>query len=124
MSNRGRGGRRPPTTSYRKEKEQEKVDLKGNGKIGRGRAKKVELHDECSNINMQRHSDLVVARGEDEAQASESSSSDSSALADTTSSDHNVGGSTSGGGAHMRECHMGRGKCVLLSPVVPKMDRC
>ncbi|KAK9088474.1 hypothetical protein Scep_027556 [Stephania cephalantha] len=98
--NRGRGGRRPPTASYRKEKEKEMVDVKGNGKIGGGRAKKLELHDEASKIDMQRHSDLVVARGEDEARASESSSSDSSGPEDTTSSDRNVGGSTSGGCAH------------------------
>ncbi|KAK9100505.1 hypothetical protein Scep_023935 [Stephania cephalantha] len=98
--NRGRGGRRPPTASYRKEKEQDKVDLKGKGKIGGRRAKKLELHDEGSNIDAQRHSDLVVAQGEDEAHASESSSSDSSAPANTTSSDRHVGGSTSGGGAH------------------------
>ncbi|KAK9158089.1 hypothetical protein Scep_004663 [Stephania cephalantha] len=98
--NRGRGGRRPPTASYWKEKKQDKVDLKGKGKIGGRRAKKLELHDEGSNIDAQRHSDLVVARGEDEMHASESSSSDSSAPADTTSSDRHVGGSTSGGGAH------------------------
>ncbi|KAK9158329.1 hypothetical protein Scep_004903 [Stephania cephalantha] len=111
--NRGRGGRRPPTTSYRKEKEQDKVDLKGKGKIGGRRAKKLELHDEGSNIDAQRHSDLVVARGEDEAHASESSSSDSSAPADTKSSDRHVGGSTSGGGAHNEgESHGQREMCA------------
>ncbi|KAK9169894.1 hypothetical protein Syun_002034 [Stephania yunnanensis] len=44
-ANRGRGGLRPPTASYRKEKKQEKVDLKGKGKIGGGSAKKLELRD-------------------------------------------------------------------------------
>ncbi|KAK9157467.1 hypothetical protein Scep_004041 [Stephania cephalantha] len=96
--NRGRGGRRPPTASYRKEKE--KVDVKGKGKTDGNHAKNVQLHDEGSNIDTRRQKDLLVARGEDEAHASESSSSNSSAPADTTSTDRNVGGSTSGGGGH------------------------
>ncbi|KAK9158074.1 hypothetical protein Scep_004648 [Stephania cephalantha] len=121
--NRGRGGRRPPTTSYRKEKVQEKVDLKGKGKIGGGRAKKLAIHDEGSNIEAQRHSDLVVARGEDEAHASESSessSSDSSASADTHSSDCNVGGSTSGGGAHNEGESHGQGEMCAPFPSGPE----
>ncbi|KAK9125937.1 hypothetical protein Scep_014783 [Stephania cephalantha] len=109
-----------PTSSYRKEKEQEKVDLKGKGEIGGGRAKKIELHDEGSNIDAQRHSDLVVARGEDEAHASESSSSDSSAPADTISSDRNVGGSTSGGGAHDEGESHGQGEMCALFPGGPE----
>ncbi|KAK9089214.1 hypothetical protein Scep_028296 [Stephania cephalantha] len=96
--NRGRGGRRPPNAFNRKEKE--KVDVKGNGKIVGNRAKNFQLHDEGSNIDTRRRKDLVVARSEDEAHASESSSSDSSAPADTTSTDSNVGGSTSAGGGH------------------------
>ncbi|KAK9094433.1 hypothetical protein Scep_025902 [Stephania cephalantha] len=82
-ANRGRGSRRPPTASYRKEKE--KVDVKGKGKIAGNRAKNLQLHDEGSNIDTRRQKDLVVARGEDEAHASESSSSDSSAQVDTIS---------------------------------------
>ncbi|KAK9169608.1 hypothetical protein Syun_001748 [Stephania yunnanensis] len=121
--NRGRGGWRPPMTSYRKEKEQEKVDLKGNGKIGGRRAKKLELHDEGSNIDAQRHSYLVVARGEDEAHASESyesSSSDSSASVDTHISDRNVGVSTSGGGAHNKGESYGQGEMWAPFPGGPK----
>ncbi|KAK9158216.1 hypothetical protein Scep_004790 [Stephania cephalantha] len=96
--NRGRGGRRPPTASYQKEKE--KVDVKGNEKTVGNRAKNVQLHDEGSNIDTRRQKDLLVARGEDEAHTSESSRSDSSAPADTTSTDRNVGESTSGGGGN------------------------
>ncbi|KAK9132672.1 hypothetical protein Scep_012200 [Stephania cephalantha] len=121
--NRGRGERRPPTASYRKEKEQDKVDLKGKGKIGGGCAKKLELHDEGSNIEAQRHSDLVVARGEDEAHASESSessSSDSSASSDTHSSDRNVGGSTSGRGAHNEGESHGQGEMCAPFPGGPE----
>ncbi|KAK9128260.1 hypothetical protein Syun_017057 [Stephania yunnanensis] len=98
--NRGRGGRRPPTASYRKEKEKENVDVKGKVKIDENRVRNLQLHDEGSNIYTRRGKDLVVAQGEEEAHASESSSSDSSAAANTTETDRNVGGSTSGGGDH------------------------
>ncbi|KAK9112271.1 hypothetical protein Scep_019790 [Stephania cephalantha] len=98
--NRGRGGRRPPTASYRKEKEKENVDVKGKSKIAGNRANNLKLHDEGSNIDTRRRKDLVVFRGEDGTHASESSSSDSSAPANTTKTDLNVGGSTSGGGGH------------------------
>ncbi|KAK9160331.1 hypothetical protein Syun_006672 [Stephania yunnanensis] len=96
--NRGRGGRRPPTSSYRKEKEN--VDVKGNAKVDGNRARNLQLHDEGSNIDTRRRKDLVVARGKEEGHASESSSSDSSAAANTTETDRNVGGSSSGGGDH------------------------
>ncbi|KAK9148646.1 hypothetical protein Scep_007403 [Stephania cephalantha] len=106
--NRGRSGRRPPTASYRKEKEKENVDVKGKAKIDGNRARNLQLHDEGSNIDTRRRKDLVVARGEEEAHASESSSSDSSAAANTTETDHNVGGSTSGGGGHNEGESQGR----------------
>ncbi|KAK9140508.1 hypothetical protein Scep_010189 [Stephania cephalantha] len=83
-ANRGRGGRRPPTTSYRKEKEKENVDVKGKAKIDENRARELELYDEGSNIDTRRPKDLVVGRGEEEGHASESSSSDSSAAGNTT----------------------------------------
>ncbi|KAK9168932.1 hypothetical protein Syun_001072 [Stephania yunnanensis] len=98
-ANRGRGGRRPPTTSYRKEKEKENVDVKGKAKIDGNRAR-LELHDEGSNIDTRRPKDLVVARGEEEGHALESSSSDSSAAGNTTKPDRNVCGSSSGGAGH------------------------
>ncbi|KAK9104836.1 hypothetical protein Scep_021680 [Stephania cephalantha] len=97
--NRGRGGRRPPTASYRKEKEKENEDVKGMAKVDGNRAR-LQLHDEGSNIVDGRPKDLVVARGEEEGHASESSSSDSSAAGNTTETDRNVHGSSSGGAAH------------------------
>ncbi|KAK9121900.1 hypothetical protein Syun_019517 [Stephania yunnanensis] len=59
--NRGRGGRRPPTASYWKEKEKENVDGKGKAKIDGNRARNLQLHDEGSNIDTQRRKDLVVS---------------------------------------------------------------
>ncbi|KAK9112476.1 hypothetical protein Scep_019995 [Stephania cephalantha] len=97
--NRGRGGRRPPTASYRKEKEKENEDVKGKAKVDGNRGR-LQLHDEGSNIDAGRPEDLVVARGEEEGHASESSSSDSSAAGNTIETDRNVGGSSSGGAGH------------------------
>ncbi|KAK9107776.1 hypothetical protein Syun_023787 [Stephania yunnanensis] len=64
-ANRGRGGRRSPTASYRKEKEKENEDVKGKAKVDGNRAR-LELHDEGSNIDTRRPKDVVVARGEEE----------------------------------------------------------
>ncbi|KAK9134696.1 hypothetical protein Syun_014026 [Stephania yunnanensis] len=97
--NRGRGGRRPSTASYRKENEKENEDVKGKAKVDRNRAR-LELHDEGSKIDARRPKDLVVARGEEEGHASESSSSDSSAAGNTTETYRNVHGSSSGGAGH------------------------
>ncbi|KAK9099104.1 hypothetical protein Syun_026149 [Stephania yunnanensis] len=108
--NRGRGGRRPLTASYRKEKENENVNVNGKAMIDENRARKLELHDEGSNIDTRRQNDNVVARGEEEGHASESSSSDSLATGNTTKTYRNVGGSSSGEGGH--------NEGELLSPVV------
>ncbi|KAK9098807.1 hypothetical protein Syun_025852 [Stephania yunnanensis] len=97
--NRGRGGRRPPTALYGKEKEKENEDVKGKAKVDGNRGR-LQLHDEGSNIDDGRPKDLVVARGEREGHASESSSSDSSAAGNTIETDCNVGGSSSGGAGH------------------------
>ncbi|KAK9128703.1 hypothetical protein Syun_017500 [Stephania yunnanensis] len=67
---RDRGSRRSQSVSYRKEKHN--VDVKGKAKATRKRARKGELHDEGSNVAEPRHQDLVIARGESEAHASES----------------------------------------------------
>ncbi|KAK9139592.1 hypothetical protein Scep_009273 [Stephania cephalantha] len=45
--NRGRGGRRPPTASYRKEKEKENEDVKGKANVD-GTRGRLHLHDEGS----------------------------------------------------------------------------
>ncbi|KAK9093399.1 hypothetical protein Syun_028310 [Stephania yunnanensis] len=98
--NRGRGGRRPQTASYRKEKEKENEDGKGKAKVDGNRGR-LHLHDEGSTLNAGRPEDLVVAGGEEEGHASESSSSDSSdAVATMIETDRNVGGSGRGGAGH------------------------
>ncbi|KAK9099172.1 hypothetical protein Syun_026217 [Stephania yunnanensis] len=61
--NRGRGGRRPPTASYRKKKENENVDVKGKAKIDGNRARNLQLHDEGSNIDTRRRKDLLLPKG-------------------------------------------------------------
>ncbi|KAK9088828.1 hypothetical protein Scep_027910 [Stephania cephalantha] len=99
--NRGRGGRRPQTASYRKEKEKgkENEDVKGKAKVDDTRGR-LHLHDEGSTLDAGRPEDLVVAGGEEEGHASESSSSDSSEAGNTIETDRNVGGSSSGGAGH------------------------
>ncbi|KAK9092688.1 hypothetical protein Syun_027599 [Stephania yunnanensis] len=97
--NRGRGGRRPLTTSYWKEKEKENEDVKGKAKVD-GTRERLHLHDEGSTLDAGRPEDLVVARGEEEGHASKSSSSDSSEAGNTIETDRNVGESSSGGAGH------------------------
>ncbi|KAK9111721.1 hypothetical protein Scep_019240 [Stephania cephalantha] len=97
--NRGRGGRRPQTASYRKEKEKENEDVKGKVKVD-GTRGRIHLHDEGSTLDAGRPEDLVVAVGEEEGHASECSSSDSSEAGNTIETDRNVGGSSSGGAGH------------------------
>ncbi|KAK9128393.1 hypothetical protein Syun_017190 [Stephania yunnanensis] len=96
--NRGRGGRRPQTASYRKEKEKENEDVKGKAKVD-GTRGSLHLHDEGSTLNAGRPEDLVVAGGEEEGHASESSSSDSSDAGNMIETYRNVGGGSSRGGA-------------------------
>ncbi|KAK9121405.1 hypothetical protein Syun_019022 [Stephania yunnanensis] len=97
--NRGRGGRRPQTASFWKEKQKGNEDVKGKAKVD-GTRGRLHLHDGGSTLDVGRPEDLVVAGGEEEGHASESSSSDSSEAGNTIETDRNVGGSSSGGAGH------------------------
>ncbi|KAK9081231.1 hypothetical protein Syun_030594 [Stephania yunnanensis] len=115
--NRGRGGRRPQTASYRKEKEKENEDVKGKAKVD-GTRGRLHLHDEGSTLNAGRPEDLAFAGGEEEGHASESTSSDSSDAGNMIETDRNVGGAVEVELAMMEESQKWLLKRVLHSPVV------
>ncbi|KAK9140639.1 hypothetical protein Scep_010320 [Stephania cephalantha] len=68
---RGRGGRRPPTTSAQKEKQE--IRMQANVPASSRRPRKGVLQDESSHVAEHRERDLTIARGESEGEAFESS---------------------------------------------------
>ncbi|KAK9157864.1 hypothetical protein Scep_004438 [Stephania cephalantha] len=68
---RGRGGRRPPTASARKEKQ--KIHMQASGPTSSRRSRKGVLQDESSHVAEHWERDLTIARGETEGEESESS---------------------------------------------------
>ncbi|KAK9148428.1 hypothetical protein Scep_007185 [Stephania cephalantha] len=89
---RGRGGRRPQTAAYRKEKQ--KLESKVKAPEASTRSRKGVVEDEGSRTTEHRERDLMIARGGSQGEASEYS--EVSLRNEEREEDH-VGGNTSGG---------------------------